>query len=242
MITDIISIGIGTAALGLSTMNTIQIANLNSEVNAVKDSIHTLLRIEDVNEAKMLHLSEGQIKLAMKLDKTQEAVNRTMQLVNDHTEVLLSHDEAIRRVGEFSKLINNKLDAFMHAVEGQFLRTSIEDILRDKLNLDFIHHDDIPNVIHFVLKAMRVSLEAGNSSITLLTLVTRLLVRQEISFIPNPIPKVSTSGVIIGKLLFTSFFAAIPFNHADKRVRLAEIPAYIGIRPASRQFIRWSKE
>ena len=69
------------------------------------------------------------LKLAMELDKTQEAINRTMQLVNDHSDILRSHDEAIRRVGEFSKFIDNKLNAFMHAVEGQFLRTSIEDIL-----------------------------------------------------------------------------------------------------------------
>ena len=85
-------------------------------------------------------------------------------------------------------------------------------------------------------------------------MVTRLLVRQEISFVENPTMKVSPNGVIIGELLFTSFFAAvnndkkpffvyeataIPFNHANQRVSLAEMPAYIGIRPDSRQFIRW---
>ena len=205
----------------------------------------------------VVHLSEGQMKLAMELDKTQDAINRTMQLVNDHSEMLRSHDEAIRRVGEFSKFINNKLDAFMHAVEGQFLRTSIEDILRDKLNLDFIHHGDILKVIGIVMQATRVVPDEGNSSVTLLDLVTRLLVRQEISFVPNPTMKVSPNGVIIDELLFTSFFAAvnnderpffvyeataIPFNHANQRVRLAEMPAYIGIRPDSRQFIRRSQE
>ena len=147
-------------------MNTIQIANLNSEVNAVKESLHTFQRIDEINRARILRLSEGQMKLAMELDKTQEAINRTMQLVNDHSEMLRSHDEAIRRVGEFSKLINNKLDAFMHAVEGQFLCTSIEDMLRDKLNLDFIHHDDILEVIGLVMQATRVSLDEGDSSIT----------------------------------------------------------------------------
>jgi hypothetical protein len=145
----------------------------------------------------------------------------------------------------------------MHAVEGQFLRTSIEDILRDKLNLHFIHHDDILKVIGLVMQATGVFLDEGNSSITLLDLVTRLLVRQEISFVENPTMKLSPNGVVIGELLFTSFFAAvnndekpffvygataIPFNHANQRVRLAEMPAYIGIRPDSRQFIRWSQE
>ena len=243
--------------MGLSAVNTYQIANLKSEMNAVKDSLHTFQRIDEIHRARMLRLSEGQMKLAMELDKTQEAINRILQLVNDHSDMLRSHDEAIRRVGEFSKFIGNKLDAFMHAVEGQFLRTSIEDILRDKLKLHFIHHDDILKVIGLVMQATGVFLDEGNSSITLLDLVTRLLVRQEISFVANPILRVSPNGVIIGELLFTSYFTAvnndekpffvyeataIPFNHANQRVRLAEMPAYIGIRPDSRQFIRWSKE
>jgi hypothetical protein len=107
-IAEAISIGIGTAALGLSAVNTFQIANLKSEMNAVKDSLHTFQRIDEMNKARMLRLSEGQMKLAMELEKTQEAINRTMQLVNDHSEMLRSHDEAIRRVGEFSKFIDHK--------------------------------------------------------------------------------------------------------------------------------------
>ena len=257
LLTDIISIGIGSAALTLSTVNTVQIANLKSEMKAVTDSLRTIQTIDAINKARMLRLSEGQMKLAMELDKTQEAVNRTMRLVNDHSDALRAHDEAIRRVGEFSKSINAKLDAFMHAVEGHFLRASIEDILRDQLNLHFIDDDDLPKVIVLVMQATRVSLDEGNSSITLLDLVTRLLVRQEISFVPALTLKVSPSGVIIGELLFTSYFAAvnndekpffvyeataIPFNHANHRVRLAEMPTYIGIRPDSRQYIRWSRE
>ena len=130
-VADAISIGIGIAAAALSGVNTYQIVNLKSEMNAVKESLHTFQRIDEINRARILRLSEGQMKLAMELDKTQEAINRTMQLVNDHSDMLRSHDEAIRRVGEFSKFIGNKLDAFMHAVEGQFLRTSIEDILSE---------------------------------------------------------------------------------------------------------------
>ena len=83
-------------------------------------------------------------------------------------------------------------------------------------------------------------------------LVTRLLVRQEIWFIPTIQLRASTYGAIIGELVFTSYFAAsnydekpffvyepipIPFNHAHKRVRLAQMLAYIGIHPDSRQFV-----
>ncbi|CAF2827725.1 unnamed protein product [Rotaria sp. Silwood2] len=88
-------------------------------------------------------------------------------------------------------------------------------------------------------------------------LVTPPLVRQEISFIPTIQLRASTYGAIIGELVFTSYFAAsnydektffiyepipIPFNHAHKRVRLAQMPAYIDIHPDSRQFVRWSRE
>ena len=91
----------------------------------------------------------------------------------------------------------------------------------------------------------------------MIDLVTRLLVRQEISFIPTIELRTSTYGVIIGELVFTSYSAAsnydekpffvyepipIPFNHAHKRVRLVQMPAYIGNYPDSRQFVRWSRE
>ena len=51
------------------------------------------------------------------------------------------------------------------------------------------------------MQATGVSLDEGNSSITLLDLVTRLLVRQEISFVPNPTLRVSPNGVIIGETI-----------------------------------------
>ena len=180
-----------------------------------------------------------------------------MQLVNEHSDTIRNHDEAIRRFGAFSVFINNKLNEFMHTVEGHFLHTSIEDILGGKLNLHFIHHNDIPKVIELIIQATNISFEQNNSSMSMVDLVTRLLVRQEISFIPTIGLKASPYGVIIGGLLFTSFFAdsaydenpffvyepiPIPFNHANKRVRLAQMTAYVGIRPDLRQFIRWSRE
>ena len=57
----------------------------------------------------------------MELNNTQQAINRTMQLVNEHSDAIRNHDEAIRRFGAFSVFINNKLNAFMHTVEGHLL-------------------------------------------------------------------------------------------------------------------------
>lgn len=211
-LTDIISIGMSTAALSLSTMNMIQTANLNQEVKTVTETIKTLQKTKYTQDAQILQLTGGQFKLAVELNSTQQAINRTMHLVNQHSDTIRAHDEAIRRIGEFSTFINNKLNAFMHNVEGHFLHTSIEGILRGNLNLHFIHHDDIPKAIEYIIQATNISFEDNNSSMSMIDLVTRLLVRQEISFIPTIQLRTSTYGAIIGELVFTSYFAATNYD------------------------------
>jgi hypothetical protein len=107
-LTDIISIGIGSAAMTLSTANTVQITNLKNEMKTVTESLKTLQKTEYTRRAQILQLTEGQLKLAMELDNTQQAINRTMRLVNEHSDKLRDHDEAIRTVGDFSVFVNNK--------------------------------------------------------------------------------------------------------------------------------------
>ena len=253
----VVSIGIGSAALTLSSINSIQIMNLKQEVLGMAESLKALQRSEYAQRSQILQLTEGQLKLAVELNHTQQAVDRTMRLVNDHVELLRDHDEAIRKLGEYSIFLNRKLDRFLHAVEGHFLHTSIEDILRGKLNLHFIHHHDLPQVIEHVIRTTNISLQESDSSISMVDLVTRLLVQQEISFVPTANLKASSNGVVVGTMVFTSYFAAtsydekpflvyepipIPFNYGNKRVRLAQMPAFIGIRPESREFVRWSQE
>ncbi|CAF4145153.1 unnamed protein product, partial [Adineta steineri] len=53
----------------------------------------------------------------MKVNNTQQATDQTMRLVNKHSDTIRNHHEALRRVGELSVLINNKLNAFMHAID-----------------------------------------------------------------------------------------------------------------------------
>ena len=73
----------------------------------------------------ILQLTEGQLKLAAELNNTQNALNRIIYLVNEHTDILRAHDEAIKKVGEFSVFLNNKLNASMHFIEVHFLHSSI---------------------------------------------------------------------------------------------------------------------
>ncbi|CAF1281355.1 unnamed protein product [Adineta steineri] len=111
--------------------------NLKNKLETIKESYSTL------QKAQILHVTEGEFKLAMEVNNTQQASNRTMRLVNKYSDTIRNHHEALRRVGKLSVLINNKLNAFMHAIEDHFLHISIKDILRGKLDLHFIHHSDI---------------------------------------------------------------------------------------------------
>jgi hypothetical protein len=112
-------------------------------------------------------------------------------------------------------------------------------------------------VVDLVSQAINISFDESNSSISMVELITRLLVRQQVDFMHIEKAELTESGPLIGKLVFSSFFAAptddqasfsiyelvpIPFNQGNRRVRLAQMPAYLGIEPKSQQFIRWSKE
>lgn len=179
----------------------------------------------------------------MELKNTQQAPNRTIQLANEHSDILRNDDEAIRTISNASITIDNEINAFINKVESQYLHTSIEYISNDKLNLHFIHHQDLLQLIQLLIQSINISIEENNSSISLVELVTRLLVQQQINFIPIIQSKTSPYGVVIVQLFFTSFLVCsiydrnpsfvyepirIPFNYANKRVRLAQMPAYIG--------------
>lgn len=256
-VTDIISIGIGSAALTLSAVNTAQISNLKSEMSMVTESLRTFQTMQRSNQASILHLTEGQIKLAEELNSTQQALNRTMHLVNQYSDTIRSHDEAIRTLSSISIHTNVKLSSFIHAVEGHFLHSSIEDILDNKLNLNFIQFEDIPKIIELVLQKTNIFLEEGGKALSMLDLITRLLVQQQIHFVPTRQIVSSPFGARIGDLVITSYFAAcdatqeefsiyklipIPFKHGNRRVQLAQIPAYIGLRSRIRDFIQWSEK
>ena len=256
-ISEIISIGIGTAAMGISTANMIRISNLKNEVKALTNSLRNMDQSLEIHQAQMLHLQEGQLKLAEELNNTQIALNRTMEFVNEHTTILRNHESALRTITSMTIFLSNRLKSFVHAVETHFIHTSIEDILANTLNLRFIHHKDIPKVVELITQAINVSFDESNISIPTVEFITRLPVQQQIDFIPTKTLEPTENGLMIGKLLFTSYFAApsqneasysvyelvpISFNQGNTRVRLAQMPAFLGLEPKSQQFIRWSND
>jgi hypothetical protein len=255
-LTDIISIGIGSAALSLSTVNTIQIANLRAEISHVTTALNNFDENNNVQTAQILHLTTGQEKLAQALNHTQVAINRTVALVNEHVDILKAHDSAIRTLSGYTLYMSNRLSSIMHSVETHFIHTSIDDIVSNKLNLQFIHHRDLPTVLSMIMNTTNIEFNEAASTLSPMELVTSLLVQQRINFRPTNLSQNRDSGNVIGYLLFTSFFSVpgkvdapfslyeltpVPFNHEGKRVRLAKMPFIIGIKPGTLQFIRWSK-
>lgn len=253
----IIAIGVGIASTALSTVNLFLMGNLKAEIRGVKETLGGIHLATINNEAQILHLNEGQLKLAQELGNTQVALNKTMALVNQHSEILHNHAEALKTILSQTLFLRNQLDTVTHALNTHFIHESIENIMANKLNLHFIHHTDMSRVVSMVTQAMNLTTDEFNSSIPMVEIVTRLLVRQQIDFAPTTVRAASDDGVLIGKMIFTSYFAApaqeqdpfsiyevvpIPFNQGKRRVQLARMPAYLGLEPKSQQFIRWSKE
>ena len=89
-----------------------------------------------------------------------------MRLVDEHVQIVRDHDEAIRKLDQYSIFLNHELDRFLHPVEGHFLHKSIETILRGKVNLHFIHHHNLPQVIEHVIRVTSISLQQTDSSIS----------------------------------------------------------------------------
>jgi hypothetical protein len=255
----LITIGVGAVTTTiLSAVNYFQSASLKNEIKLTQKSLQVMQQAEQSNHAQILHLQDGQLKVAHELNSTQVALNKTLALVNEHTHVLQTHENALRTIHSQAVFMSSRLASFVHAVETHFIHTSMEEILSNRLNLHFVHHQDLPQVVDRISQALNISFDEAESSIPMLTLLERLLVRQQIDFVPTITPESTPDGLLIGQLVFSSFFAApsqdqapfsiyelvsVPFNQNDKRrVRLAQMPAYLGIEHTSQQVIRWSKE
>ena len=257
LIPAIIAIGVGLAATVSSAINLFQMGRLKSEIRTVKESLRTIHLATVENQAQILHLMEGQYKVAKELANTQKALNKTIEMVNHHSALLRIHADALRSALSEAMFLRSKLDAVTRAMDTHFIHESIENILTNHLNLLFTHHTDMPKVIQLITQAMNLSTSEFNTPMPMAEVITRLLVRQQIDFVPRTTELTSEKGALIGRMMFTSYFAAperdqapfsiyelvpIPFNQGKRRVRLAKMPAYLGIESKSQQFIRWSKE
>ena len=84
-LSQLISIGIGSAAFALSTHNSIQMLRLHHEIKIVQNSLQSLINVADSTTTQLLHVQQGQLKLVHTLNYTQVALNQTIKLVNQHS-------------------------------------------------------------------------------------------------------------------------------------------------------------
>jgi hypothetical protein len=254
-ISDIISIALGTAATSLTIKNSLQMANMQREMQMISFSIETIGKMADNHNSQLIQLSEGQVKIAETLNHTQNALNNTIRLVNEHSIAVAHNRAAINTLSTSLLALQNQFASFAHAVDTHFIHQAIDDIATNKLNLKFIHHEDMPRVIESVLNNTQIQLNETNGALSTIELISKLLVQQRVDFVPTE--KEEGDDEFIGNLVFTSFFAhprddqeqfavykltAIPFNHDNQRLKLAQLPAVVGIGRETNGLIQWSRE
>jgi hypothetical protein len=232
----------------MSVKNTVQLIQIEQTLNSLTKTLTSLTTSETTHETQLLHLQSGQLKLALLLNHTQIALNKTIELVN-------RHDDLLQELANYTQTLNKRLTNFINAVETHFLHTSLFDIFSDRLNLQFIHSQDFPKVIDFVISATKVDFNTNTTGRPLIDLVERLLVRQAVHFLPRATTSNLTDSVL-GVLTISSFFAAvtkhqtpfsiyqlipIPFSYGCIRVRLADLLVAIGINFIDPDLIQWTQ-
>jgi hypothetical protein len=253
----VVFIGAGVLAGGTAIYNWFQNRNLKEQLKQMQDALQSMTSSAQSLQAQIFHLNDGELKVAHELNYTQLALNKTIALVNEHASLLKDHSDALRIAMTNTVFLSYRLASVVHATETHFIHTSMEDILANRLNLHFVHQKDLPSVIDKVSQSLNISFDDIDNSLPMVEVITRLLVRQQIEFIPNKSPNSTDSIPVIGQLGITSFFAGpypdqepfsvyeaipVPFNQDSRRLRLAQMPAYIGLAQKSQQVIRWSEE
>jgi len=145
------------------------------------------------------------------------------------------------------------LERVQNWVIESFLYSAITQIFRNDLTLSFFSAEDLPKVVSSVIQQGNLTFNAKLGQIPLDQIVTKLLVRQQIDFVPRLEYK-SYDPQEIGRRVITSCFAiprrqqtsfltyklqAIPFLHKNQTIQLAEIPRYWAINPKDNTTMEW---
>jgi hypothetical protein len=253
---DIISIGVSSAALGTATASMVLTKTLAKKVNQLETSMQTMSNRLEIGEARMVQFDKNQIRLGMILQQSERVLNSTVNQVNQHSQTLEIHD---KRLNDHQQRLVNLQQHVMdneQATVNRFLNLAIHDIINDKPTLAFLDPSEIYFVVKSILQENNITISENAEQIPIVELITKLILRQQIDFIPaerySNIP-----GIEIGKLTFTTFYAMPneeisdfniyqvitgPFVHHNKVVRLAQMPTYIGINAKGKSSISWTND
>lgn len=235
----ILNIGVGIVNFGISAFNTIQILNLQKQVGIVEKSLTEFSQNLQIQGAQLARIGLNQIELAEQLDVTQKTLNALVPIINSHSEVI--------------NTFKTGMEQLHIQLQHSFLYLAITQIFRNELTLDFLSPDDLYKVVYNVMKQGNLVFNSQQGRIPIVQIITKLLVRQQIDFIPKLQYK-SDNPEEIGRLVITSYFAvpqrehtsfiiykllAIPFYHNNQTIQLAGIPRYWAINPTDNTTMEW---
>jgi len=226
-------VGIGAASLALSMSNYIQIGNLQQQVALVEDSLSRLSQTIDIHGAQLAKLSLKHIEITEELEVTQKAINDMIPILDKHAVAI--------------NALKTGLEQLHLRFQHSFLYLAITQICRNDLTLDFLLPEDVHKLVYDIIKLGNLTFNSFPGSLPVVQIITKLLVRQQIDFVPrsqyinddleeiadlkeiiSPEEIVDSKEDIheeeIGRLVITSFFAVpqqeqSPF-HAYKLVTI----------------------
>ena len=194
----LISLGVGIISMGLSIANSIQLLNLQEQVEMIENTLSEFSQTMQIHEAKLAKIQPNQIKIAEQLQVTQHAINDIIPVLDSHSQAL------------------NTLKTGIERLHTNFQRSSIylaiTQIFRNQLTLNFLSPDDLQKVVYHVIEQGNLTFNAHHGSIPIVEIITKLLVRQQIDFIPSSQYK-NQNPQEIGRLVITSF---LPFHNRNK--------------------------
>ncbi|CAF0733316.1 unnamed protein product [Adineta steineri] len=168
------------------------------------------------------------------------------------TPVLNSHSAAINH-------LKADVEQLQIQLQHSFLYLAITQISRNDLTLAFLLPQDIHKVVYHVIKEGNLTFNAYPGSLSVDQIITKLLVRQQIDFIPSSQYTPDDPDYVdtldeIGRLVITSFFAVprqeqtpfhtyklvtVPIFQENEAIQLAGIPRYWAINLANNMTIEW---
>ncbi|CAF4571322.1 unnamed protein product, partial [Rotaria magnacalcarata] len=77
--------GVGVISMGLSIANSIQMLNLQEQVEMVENTLSELSQTMQMHEAKLAKIQPNQIKIAEQLQVTQHAINDIIPVLDLHS-------------------------------------------------------------------------------------------------------------------------------------------------------------
>ena len=156
--TDIISIGIGSAALGMSAVTSKQIANLQTQVALIEKALTEYFQAIQIHGAQLAKIHSNQIELAEELHATQKTLDAIIPILNSHSEALEN--------------VRTGLEQLHIQLQHSFLYSAINQIFRNELNLDFFSPDDLHKVVYDIIQEGNLTFNPHYGSIPVVQIIT----------------------------------------------------------------------